>query len=145
MVQVEASLALPQQIDQKVPLCNDHKSLSVCINVTVCFNVTSRHFKGFIGSAPSAFRGNRLGFVHRRSFPQSCSFLSCRSSLQFDRRPPPQTILYSPLLLPRQRLLGQHQGARKSEGRPARLHHARCISEGEVRSHLSRARRAPPL
>lgn len=48
VVQVEASLTLPDQIDQQVALCNDHKTPTVCINVTVCFNVTSRRFKGAI-------------------------------------------------------------------------------------------------
>lgn len=58
-------MALPQQIDQKVALCNDHKSPSVCVNVTVCFNVTSRHYKGVIGSV--LFGWNALHFVQSKT------------------------------------------------------------------------------
>lgn len=50
---MEASLALPEQIDQQAALCNDHKTQTVCINVTVCFSVASRHFRGAIGTAPN--------------------------------------------------------------------------------------------
>ncbi|KAM9709420.1 integrin alpha-4 [Menidia menidia] len=46
VIQVKASLTLPNQIDRKVALCGDHLPQTVCFNVTVCFSVTSRRFRG---------------------------------------------------------------------------------------------------
>ncbi|XP_040003697.1 integrin alpha-4 isoform X2 [Xiphias gladius] len=48
VIQVKASLTLPEQIDQQVALCREHKTPTVCVNVTVCFSVKSRHFRGAI-------------------------------------------------------------------------------------------------
>lgn len=49
VIQVKASLTLPDQIDQQVALCRDRGTPTVCFNVTICFNATSKHFKGSIG------------------------------------------------------------------------------------------------
>ncbi|KAA8587904.1 hypothetical protein FQN60_001098 [Etheostoma spectabile] len=39
VIQVKASLALPPQIDQLETLCREHKTPTVCLNVTVCFKL----------------------------------------------------------------------------------------------------------
>lgn len=48
VVRVQASLLLPPSVDQQVALCPDHKASPLCINVTVCFRVSSRQFKGLV-------------------------------------------------------------------------------------------------
>lgn len=50
VVQVKVSLVLPEQIDQQMATCREHDSPSVCFNVSICFSVRSRHFKGAIGT-----------------------------------------------------------------------------------------------
>lgn len=50
VVQVKVSLVLPEQIDQEMATCREHDTPSVCFNVSVCFSVRSRHFKGAIGT-----------------------------------------------------------------------------------------------
>lgn len=50
VVQVKVSLVLPEQIDQQMATCREHDTPSVCFNVSICFNVRSRHFKGAIGT-----------------------------------------------------------------------------------------------
>uniref|UniRef100_A0A8C2XQY0 Integrin subunit alpha 4 n=1 Tax=Cyclopterus lumpus TaxID=8103 RepID=A0A8C2XQY0_CYCLU len=53
VIQVKASLILPDQIDQRLALCQEHKTPTVCFNVTVCFSVKSRQFRGAIGTVPT--------------------------------------------------------------------------------------------
>uniref|UniRef100_H3CD00 Integrin subunit alpha 4 n=2 Tax=Tetraodon nigroviridis TaxID=99883 RepID=H3CD00_TETNG len=48
VVQVKVSLVLPEQIDHQMATCREHDTPSVCFNVSVCFSVQSRHFKGAI-------------------------------------------------------------------------------------------------
>uniref|UniRef100_UPI0037E77041 integrin alpha-4 n=1 Tax=Semicossyphus pulcher TaxID=241346 RepID=UPI0037E77041 len=48
VVQVKVSLFLPEQIDQQLALCQEHKTPTVCFNVTVCFSVRSKQFRGAI-------------------------------------------------------------------------------------------------
>lgn len=50
VIQVTASLSLPEQIDQRLALCEEHKTPTVCLNVTVCFSVKSRRYTGAIGA-----------------------------------------------------------------------------------------------
>ncbi|KAK2905830.1 integrin alpha-4 [Channa argus] len=45
VIQVEATLTLPEQIDQRTALCREHLTTTVCFHVTVCFIVKSRQFK----------------------------------------------------------------------------------------------------
>ncbi|XP_053184061.1 integrin alpha-4 [Scomber japonicus] len=48
VIRVEATLTLPEQIDQQLALCRQHHTPTVCFNVTVCFSVSSRQYKGAI-------------------------------------------------------------------------------------------------
>uniref|UniRef100_A0A667WWA2 Integrin subunit alpha 4 n=1 Tax=Myripristis murdjan TaxID=586833 RepID=A0A667WWA2_9TELE len=48
VVQVVASLLLPGQIDRQVALCGNEAAPIACINVTVCFSVQSKQFRGAI-------------------------------------------------------------------------------------------------
>lgn len=50
VVQVKVSLVLPEQIDQQMATCREHDTPSVCFNVSICFSVRSRQFKGAIGT-----------------------------------------------------------------------------------------------
>ncbi|KAM7406747.1 hypothetical protein PAMA_002791 [Pampus argenteus] len=70
VVRVEASLALPEQIDQQLALCREHKTPTVCFNVTVCFSVKSRKFRGTID-----LRYNLTSdILHKPSFPHRFYF-----------------------------------------------------------------------
>uniref|UniRef100_A0A671XYJ2 Integrin subunit alpha 4 n=1 Tax=Sparus aurata TaxID=8175 RepID=A0A671XYJ2_SPAAU len=70
VIQVKASLALPEQIDPQMALCRDHKNPTVCFNVTVCFSVKSRHFKG-----PIDLHYNLTAdLLHKPSFPHRFYF-----------------------------------------------------------------------
>ncbi|XP_010789410.1 integrin alpha-4 [Notothenia coriiceps] len=70
VIQVKASLTLPEHIDQQVALCREHKTPTVCFNVTVCFSVKSRHFKGAID-----FQYHLTSdLLHKPSFPHRFYF-----------------------------------------------------------------------
>ncbi|XP_036965569.1 integrin alpha-4 [Acanthopagrus latus] len=70
VIQVKASLALPEQIDPQMALCRDHKNPAVCFNVTVCFSVKSRHFKGVIELQYNL----TADLLHKPSFPHRFYF-----------------------------------------------------------------------
>lgn len=53
MIQVKASLILPEQIDRRLAACHEHKTPTACFNVTVCFSVKSRQFRGAVGTGPT--------------------------------------------------------------------------------------------
>ncbi|KAM8856227.1 integrin alpha-4 isoform 2-T5 [Spinachia spinachia] len=70
VIQVKAFLILPEEIDQQVTLCKEHKAATVCFNVTVCFSVKSRHFRGAI-----ALQYNLTSdLLHKPSFPHRFYF-----------------------------------------------------------------------
>lgn len=70
VVRVQASVHLPRHIDQQVALCSDNKASSVCINVTVCFRVSSRQFRG-----PIDLQYNVTSdLLHKPSFPHRFYF-----------------------------------------------------------------------
>ncbi|XP_058472422.1 integrin alpha-4 isoform X1 [Solea solea] len=70
VIQVKASLALPQQIDQQAMLCPDHKTPTVCFNITVCFSVRSRQFRGAIDLQYNL----TADLLHKPSFPHRFYF-----------------------------------------------------------------------
>ncbi|XP_040913202.1 integrin alpha-4 isoform X2 [Toxotes jaculatrix] len=70
VIQVKASLALPEQIDQRMELCKDHKTPTVCFNVTICFSVRSRQFKGAIDLQYNL----TSDLLHKPSFPHRFYF-----------------------------------------------------------------------
>ncbi|XP_075937997.1 integrin alpha-4 [Anarhichas minor] len=70
VIQVKASLILPEQIDQRVALCQEHKTPTVCFNVTVCFSVKSRQFRGAIDLQYNL----TSDLLHKPSFPHRFYF-----------------------------------------------------------------------
>uniref|UniRef100_A0A674NKI0 Integrin subunit alpha 4 n=1 Tax=Takifugu rubripes TaxID=31033 RepID=A0A674NKI0_TAKRU len=48
VVQVKVSLVLPEQIDQQMATCREQDAPTVCFNVSICFSVRSRQFRGAI-------------------------------------------------------------------------------------------------
>ncbi|KAK2840066.1 hypothetical protein Q5P01_013806 [Channa striata] len=68
--QVKAFLTLPEQIDQRTALCSQHKTQTVCFNVTVCFSVKSRQFKGTIDLQYNV----TSDLLHKPSFPHRFYF-----------------------------------------------------------------------
>ncbi|TNN03830.1 hypothetical protein fugu_000859 [Takifugu bimaculatus] len=46
--QVKVSLVLPEQIDQQMATCREQDAPTVCFNVSICFSVRSRQFRGAI-------------------------------------------------------------------------------------------------
>ncbi|KAF0026710.1 hypothetical protein F2P81_021447 [Scophthalmus maximus] len=70
VIKVKASLALPEQIDQRVALCSEHKTPTVCLNVTVCFSVWSRQFRGAIDLQYNL----TSDLLHKPSFPHRFYF-----------------------------------------------------------------------
>uniref|UniRef100_A0A8D0CMR7 Integrin subunit alpha 4 n=1 Tax=Sander lucioperca TaxID=283035 RepID=A0A8D0CMR7_SANLU len=70
VIQVKASVALPEQIDQRVALCREHKTPTVCLNVTVCFSVRSRQFRGAIDLQYNL----TSDLLHKPSFPHRFYF-----------------------------------------------------------------------
>ncbi|KAM9850441.1 integrin alpha-4 [Aulostomus maculatus] len=70
VLRVEASLALPKQIDQQLALCREHSTPTVCINVTVCFQVSSRQYKGVIDLQYNL----TSDVLHKPSFPHRFYF-----------------------------------------------------------------------
>lgn len=70
VIQVEASLLLPEKIDQKVALCRQHRAPTVCFNVTVCFSVWSRSFHGDVDLQYNL----TSDLLHKPSFPNRFYF-----------------------------------------------------------------------
>lgn len=70
VVQVKAFLTLPEQIDQQVALCQEHRTPTVCFNVTVCFSVRSKQFKGVIDLEYNL----TSDLLHKPSFPHRFYF-----------------------------------------------------------------------
>ncbi|XP_037645899.1 integrin alpha-4 isoform X1 [Sebastes umbrosus] len=70
VIQVKAFLTLPEQIDQGVALCREHKNPTVCFNVTVCFSVNSRKFRGAIDLQYNL----TSDLLHKPSFPHRFFF-----------------------------------------------------------------------
>ncbi|MEQ2299884.1 hypothetical protein AMECASPLE_019536, partial [Ameca splendens] len=70
VIQVKASLILPEQIDQRVALCRDHRTQTVCFNVTICFSVISKHFRGAI----ELHYNLTSDLLHKPSFPHRFYF-----------------------------------------------------------------------
>ncbi|XP_034416943.1 integrin alpha-4 isoform X2 [Cyclopterus lumpus] len=70
VIQVKASLILPDQIDQRLALCQEHKTPTVCFNVTVCFSVKSRQFRGAIDLQYNL----TSDLLHKPSFPHRFYF-----------------------------------------------------------------------
>lgn len=70
VIQVKAFLTLPEQIDQRVALCHEHKTPTVCLKVTVCFSVKSRHFRGAIDLQYNL----TSDLLHKPSFPHRFYF-----------------------------------------------------------------------
>ncbi|XP_030613668.1 integrin alpha-4 [Archocentrus centrarchus] len=70
VIRVNASLILPEQIDHRVALCRENKHPAVCFNITICFSVQSRHFKGHI-----ELQYNLISdLLHKSSFPHRFYF-----------------------------------------------------------------------
>ncbi|XP_034549699.1 integrin alpha-4 [Notolabrus celidotus] len=70
VIQVKVSLILPEQIDQRVALCHEHKTPTVCINVTICFSGRSKHYRG-----PIDLQYNLTSdLLHKPSFPHRFFF-----------------------------------------------------------------------
>uniref|UniRef100_A0A3Q2VM08 Integrin alpha 4 n=1 Tax=Haplochromis burtoni TaxID=8153 RepID=A0A3Q2VM08_HAPBU len=65
VIQVNASLILPEQIDDRMPLCRELKHPAPCFNVTICFSVQSRHFRGHIDLQYNL----TSDLLHKPSFP----------------------------------------------------------------------------
>ncbi|XP_041662836.1 integrin alpha-4 isoform X2 [Cheilinus undulatus] len=70
VIQVKASLILPETVDKRVALCKEHKTPTVCLNVTVCFSVKSRHFRGVIDLQYNL----TSDLLHKPSFPHRFYF-----------------------------------------------------------------------
>ncbi|XP_054642839.1 integrin alpha-4 isoform X1 [Dunckerocampus dactyliophorus] len=70
VLRVAASLVLPEHIDQRVALCREHMTPIVCINVTVCFRVTSRQYRGAIELQYNL----TSDLLHKPSFPHRFYF-----------------------------------------------------------------------
>ncbi|XP_028249714.1 integrin alpha-4 isoform X2 [Parambassis ranga] len=70
VIQVKASLLLPEHIDRQVALCRDHKTPTVCFNVTICFTVKSRQFRGSIDLQYNL----TSDLLHKPSFPHRFYF-----------------------------------------------------------------------
>ncbi|XP_044072995.1 integrin alpha-4 [Siniperca chuatsi] len=82
VIQVKASLALPEQIDQRVALCREHKTPTVCFNVTVCFSVRSRQFRGAIDLQYNLTSVYKPSFPHRFYFHGNGSSNSTRGHVR---------------------------------------------------------------
>ncbi|XP_054471000.1 integrin alpha-4 [Anoplopoma fimbria] len=70
VIQVKASLILPEQIDQRLALCQEHKTPTVCFNVTICFSAKSRQFRGAIDLQYNL----TSDLLHKPSFPHRFYF-----------------------------------------------------------------------
>uniref|UniRef100_A0AAV2JVP2 Integrin alpha-2 domain-containing protein n=1 Tax=Knipowitschia caucasica TaxID=637954 RepID=A0AAV2JVP2_KNICA len=67
VVWVEASVHLPPHVDQQVALCSDNR---VCMNVSVCFRVSSRKFRGAVDLQYNV----TSDLLHQPSFPHRFYF-----------------------------------------------------------------------
>lgn len=76
VVRVQASVHLPRRIDQQGAPCSDSRASSACINVTVCFRVSSRQFKGNIDLQYNV----TSDLLHKPSFPHRFYFHGNSSS-----------------------------------------------------------------
>ncbi|KAL3969691.1 TSPY-like 2 [Sarotherodon galilaeus] len=65
VIQVNASLILPEQIDDRMALCRELRHPAPCFNVTICFSVQSRHFRGHIDLQYNL----TSDLLHKPSFP----------------------------------------------------------------------------
>lgn len=70
VIQVKASLTLPDQIDREVALCREHNAPTVCFNVTICFSVRSKQFRGAIDLQYNL----TSDLLHKPSFPHRFYF-----------------------------------------------------------------------
>ncbi|KAM4561430.1 integrin alpha-4 [Fundulus diaphanus] len=70
VIQLKASLILPEQLDQRVALCQDHRTQTFCFNVTICFSVMSKHFRGAIELQYNL----TSDLLHKPSFPHRFYF-----------------------------------------------------------------------
>uniref|UniRef100_A0A3B4BI70 Uncharacterized protein n=1 Tax=Periophthalmus magnuspinnatus TaxID=409849 RepID=A0A3B4BI70_9GOBI len=70
VVRVEASVHLPEHVDQQVALCSETRPPTVCMNVSVCFQVSSRQFKG----AVDLLYNVTSDLLHKPSFPHRFYF-----------------------------------------------------------------------
>ncbi|XP_055086761.1 integrin alpha-4 [Periophthalmus magnuspinnatus] len=70
VVRVEASVHLPEHVDQQVALCSETRAPTVCMNVSVCFQVSSRQFKG----AVDLLYNVTSDLLHKPSFPHRFYF-----------------------------------------------------------------------
>uniref|UniRef100_A0A3Q2QIH2 Integrin subunit alpha 4 n=1 Tax=Fundulus heteroclitus TaxID=8078 RepID=A0A3Q2QIH2_FUNHE len=70
VIQLQASLILPEQLDQRVALCQDHRTQTACFNVTVCFSFVSKHFRGAIELQYNL----TTDLLHKPSFPHRFYF-----------------------------------------------------------------------
>ncbi|KAG8000941.1 Integrin alpha-4 [Nibea albiflora] len=70
VIQVKASLTLPEHIDQQLALCHENKNPTVCFNITVCFSVRSKHFRGAIELQYNL----TSDLLHKPSFPHRFYF-----------------------------------------------------------------------
>ncbi|KAM4731572.1 integrin alpha-4 isoform 2-T2 [Anableps anableps] len=70
VIQVKASLILPEQMDQQLVQCQDHRTQTVCLNVTICFSVTSKHYRGTIELQYNL----TSDLLHKPSFPHRFYF-----------------------------------------------------------------------
>ncbi|KAL2081293.1 hypothetical protein ACEWY4_023146 [Coilia grayii] len=70
VVKVEASMTLPASVNRSLPLCSENGQRAVCIDATVCFNVTGRRLNGHI-----KMRYNLTADVHHKAgFPSRFYF-----------------------------------------------------------------------
>ncbi|XP_056280936.1 integrin alpha-4 isoform X2 [Pseudoliparis swirei] len=70
VIQVKASLILPEQIDRRLAACHEHKTPTACFNVTVCFSVKSRQFRGAVDLQYNL----TSDLLHKPSFPHRFYF-----------------------------------------------------------------------
>ncbi|XP_038153387.1 integrin alpha-4 [Cyprinodon tularosa] len=70
VIQVKATLILPEQVDQQAALCQAPSNPTVCLNITICFHVTSKHFKGAIELQYNL----TSDILHKPSFPHRFYF-----------------------------------------------------------------------
>uniref|UniRef100_A0A3P9NB79 Integrin subunit alpha 4 n=1 Tax=Poecilia reticulata TaxID=8081 RepID=A0A3P9NB79_POERE len=79
VVQVKASLILPEHIDQRGMQCQDHKTQTVCINVTICFSVAFKHHRGAIGTLKNWYQHPRVSqiYIHYKMLQSQLNVLLC--------------------------------------------------------------------
>ncbi|KAJ0070616.1 hypothetical protein NL108_016900, partial [Boleophthalmus pectinirostris] len=70
VVRVEASVHLPERVDPQGVPCSHHRAPSVCMNVSVCFRVSSRQFRGPVDLLYNV----TSDLLHKPSFPHRFYF-----------------------------------------------------------------------